>query len=221
MHFAIGGINAIVGPSGAGKTTLLEILCSMLKPDAGQVSINQEKADNFGAIGKGVITIVPQDFQLLNDTIRRNVSFSIEDKDIDDARVWEALESASLAARIRALPQQLYTVVGEEVALSGGERQRMAIARALYQAPNLLILDEATSVLDVATERNIMQTLSVIAQGTLVLFVTHRLGTLADCANVAFLKEGKLVAQGSCAQLTTACESFQTFIASEPAQHFA
>jgi ABC-type multidrug transport system fused ATPase/permease subunit len=140
-------------------------------------------------------SLVPQHFYVLDDTIRRNVAFGLADEQIDDARVWRALELARIDARVKMLPGGLDAVVKEGGALlSGGERQRLAIARALFDDPDLLVLDEATSALDSATEAEIMETLRAVSLNRIVVMVTHRLANLAVCDRVLVIREGRLVA---------------------------
>jgi len=147
---------------------------------------------------RGISGFVPQQFFLLDDSVRRNVAFGIADQDMDDRRIWEALRLARLDQRIRAMPEQLDTRIGEHGALlSGGECQRLSIARALYVDPEILVLDEATSALDPATETELMKTLVPLARDKAVVVITHRATTAAYCSRALLMREGRIIDRGT------------------------
>jgi len=190
-----GELVAIVGRSGSGKTTLGDLLLGLLAPESGEIRLDGYPVRALVSELRGMASLVPQHFYVLDDTIRRNVAFGLADEQIDDARVWRALELARIDARVKMLPGGLDAVVKEGGALlSGGERQRLAIARALFDDPDLLVLDEATSALDSATEAEIMETLRAVSLNRIVVMVTHRLANLAVCDRVLVIREGRLVA---------------------------
>lgn len=190
-----GELVAIVGRSGSGKTTLGDLLLGLLVPESGEIRLNGRTVRALAGALRGLASLVPQHFHVLDDTVRRNVAFGLAEEEIDDARVWRALELARIDARVRALPGGLDAVVKEGGALlSGGERQRLAIARALYDEPDMLVLDEATSALDAATEAEIMETLRALSADRAVVMVTHRMANLAVCDRVLVMHEGRLVA---------------------------
>lgn len=190
-----GELVAIVGRSGSGKTTLGDLLLGLLVPESGEIRLNGRPVRALAGALRGLAGLVPQHFHVLDDTVRRNVAFGLAEEEIDDARVWRALELARIDARVRALPGGLDAVVKEGGALlSGGERQRLAIARALYDEPDMLVLDEATSALDAATEAEIMETLRALSADRTVVMVTHRLANLAVCDRVLVMREGRLTA---------------------------
>lgn len=165
LHINHGEALAIVGKSGSGKTTLGDLLLGLLTPSSGTIEINGKPVASLSEEWQGISALVPQEFFLLDDTLRRNVAFGLNDEAIDDEKIWHALRLARLEDRVRDMPQLLDTPVGERGALlSGGERQRLSIARALYNDPEILVLDEATSALDPATEAEfiaILQSLGV------------------------------------------------------------
>ncbi len=143
--------------------------------------------------GSGRSATCPQDVYLVDDTVRSNVALGWTGKEIDDAAVEEAIRQAELADVIRELPDGLETVVGERgVRLSGGQRQRLGLARALYVRPSVLVLDEATSNLDVDTERRIIETLEHLHGGLTTILVTHRLSTVRGCDRILYLERGVL-----------------------------
>jgi ABC-type multidrug transport system fused ATPase/permease subunit len=139
---------------------------------------------------------------LIDDTLRRNVAFGVEDSKINEQKVWQAIRGASLESFVKSLPEGLDARVGEEGSwLSGGQRQRIGIARALYRDPQVLVLDEATSALDTDTEAEFMQVVSALRGKKTVVIVAHRLSTLAMCDRVLRLAAGRIVADGSFASV--------------------
>ena len=139
----------IVGASGAGKTTLVDIMLGLLKPVEGEIKVDDV---NIGTNPQGwleQIGYIPQMIFMLDGSIRDNVAFGVERKDVDDTEVWRALQEASLDTFVKSLPEGLDTQLGERgIRISGGQRQRIGIARALYTNPSVLFFDEATSALD-------------------------------------------------------------------------
>lgn len=185
---------ALIGPSGAGKTTLADVILGLLKPQEGHVMLDgQDVYENLPGWSK-IIGYVPQAVYLTDDTIRNNVAFGIYQDKIDEDRVWKALEEAQLAEFIRELPEGLDTMVGERgVRLSGGQRQRIAIARALYEDPQILVLDEATSALDTETETAVMEAIDSLHGSKTMIIVAHRLTTIRNCDAIFEINEGKAV----------------------------
>ena len=138
------------------------------------------------------ISYVPQDVFLMDTTIRENVAFG--EPIINDNKVWEVLEQASLADFVRDLPDGLQTIVGERgVKFSGGQRQRVAIARALYSNPQILILDEATSALDNETENAVMEAIDALQGTKTMVIIAHRLSTIRNCDRIVEIVNGKAV----------------------------
>lgn len=143
---------------------------------------------------------MPQDIVLVDSSIRANVVFG--SAEIDDDRLASALSVAQLDSFVASLPDGLDTVVGElGVRLSGGQRQRLGLARALYRRPKVLILDEATSAVDSATESRIMSALGELAGTRTVLIVSHRLSALTKCDRIYYLRDGHIVGSGSLTEL--------------------
>jgi len=193
----------LIGRSGSGKTTLADILLGLLEPQSGETLMDGVPIPPLTGRARGLVGLVPQHFFLLDDTIRRNVAFGRDDAEIDDARVWRALELARLADKVRTLPRRLGEVVREQGAiLSGGERQRLAIARALYDDPAILVLDEATSALDSATEAELVELLRGLAATKAIILITHRHLSMAVCDRIILLQEGRVAAEGTYAELT-------------------
>lgn len=189
---------AIVGASGAGKTTLVDMLLGILEPDSGLVQISGESP--LAAIKKwsGAIAYVPQDVLLFKGSIRENICLGYPKEIISDEEIWNALEKAQIASFVRSLSDGLGAQVGEKGSkLSGGQRQRFGIARALVTRPKLLVLDEATSSLDGATEAILSKTFSNLDAKMTMVVVAHRLSTIRAVDVVHFLNEGRVIASGT------------------------
>jgi ATP-binding cassette subfamily C protein len=164
----------VVGPSGAGKTTLLDILLGLYRPSSGEVFINSRALGEIDLKSwRKRIGYVPQETLLFHDSVMRNVTLG--DPTLTETDVWKALEQAGADTFVRGLPEGMDTVLGERGAkLSGGQRQRIAIARALVTGPELLVLDEATTALDPATEAGICETLQRLRGRITILAVSHQ-----------------------------------------------
>lgn len=184
---------AFIGHSGAGKTTLADIMLGLLKPQSGEVTIDGKDIFTFGDEWSNIMGYVPQAVYLPDDSIRKNIAFGIPDKNIDDEKVWNALEQAQLKEFVESLPHRLDTLIGERgIRFSGGQRQRIAIARALYSSPDVLILDEATAALDNETEMAVMESIEHLKGKITLIIIAHRLTTIRDCDKVYEVKDGKI-----------------------------
>lgn len=172
----------ICGVTGAGKTTLVDIILGLLEPQEGSVRYDGVDIRQNYAAWQSHIGYVPQNIYLVDESIRANVALGVYAADVDDAKVWRALELAQLADFVRGLRNGLDTVIGERgVRISGGQRQRIGIARALYYDPDILFLDEATSALDNETEKAVMQSIRALSGQKTCIVIAHRLSTIADC----------------------------------------
>lgn len=194
MEIPIGKSIGIVGPSGAGKTTVVDIVLGLLKPQKGEVLCDGQDvfANYTGWLHN--IGYIPQTINLINDSIRANVAFGIEEEEISEKRVWEVLDEAQMKEFVQGLPEGLDTNIGERgVRLSGGQRQRIGIARALYHNPELLILDEATSALDNDTEAAIMEAIDNFHGKKTMLIIAHRLKTIENCDMIYKVDKGTIV----------------------------
>lgn len=188
----------IVGPSGSGKSTLIGLLIGFYQQDKGRILFDGTPIDPALSPYERSIGWVPQKVFLSDDSIRRNIAFGLADSQIDGARIESALKQAQLFEFVQSLPEGLETKIGERgVRLSGGQQQRLAIARALYSDPDILILDEATSSLDLETEAEITAVINSLRGQKTVIIIAHRLSTIRHCDNILFLKNGQATASGT------------------------
>lgn len=198
-----------VGPSGSGKTTIVDVILGLLEPTNGKVLVDDVDVHTRLAAWQRKIGYIPQSIFLTDDTIRNNVAFGMDDDEISDEMVWEAIDAAQLRELVESLPKGLDTRVGERgVRLSGGQRQRIGIARALYHKPEVLVMDEATSALDNQTERYIVDALEAIRGRHTMILIAHRLTTVQNCDALYMLDRGRLVAEGTYDELLASSEEF-------------
>ena len=219
LKIAKGSRVALVGITGSGKTTIADMVAGLLVPDRGQLLIDGEALDDKKrAAWRRNIGYVPQEIFLSDDTVSANIGLGINPKELDQARVEKAAQSAQIHDFIQELADGYKSKLGERgAALSGGQRQRIGIARALYQSPQLLIFDEATSALDEATQRKVLESLQEVSRDLTVLVIAHRLEAVRSCDVICFLENGKLVAQGSFDELLAHSSQFQALIGNHEA----
>jgi len=196
-----GKTTAIVGPSGAGKSTILKLLFRFYDPSDGRVLIDRQDIRGVTQASlRRALGLVPQDVDLFNDTIRYNIAYGRPEatqRDLEDAA-----RRAQLLHFIESLPQGWDTRVGERgLKLSGGEKQRVGIARVVLKDPSILILDEATSSLDSATEADVQAALEEASRGRTTLVVAHRLSTIANADQIVVLDKGVIAERGTHAAL--------------------
>ena len=189
---------ALVGPSGAGKTTILDLVTGILPPDnAGSITIDGRPISDYDIISwRKSLSYLPQQAFLFSDTIRNNFllfSGAAEDRDLD-----EVCRQVRMYDFVQALPNKYDTAVGERgIQLSGGQAQRLAIARALLSKPKFLIMDEATSNLDVDTERVITDHIISLKKSTTILMSAHRIVTALHSDKIYFIENGRVAESGS------------------------
>lgn len=191
----------LVGRSGSGKSTFVKLLQRMHDVDGGRILIDgQDAALVSQASLRQSIALVPQDPALFHRSLADNISYARSGAKRSD--IIEAAERAHADAFIRALPQGYDTLVGERgVKLSGGERQRVALARAFLADAPILVLDEATSSLDSQTESHIQDAIAALMRGRTTILIAHRLSTLRDVDRILVFKQGRIVEQGTHAEL--------------------
>lgn len=194
LSISKGSAVAIIGESGAGKTTLMDILLGLYQPQTGSIKVDGIDIKTVPAEWSKIIGYVPQMVFLMDDTIRNNIAFGVEPEKINDDKVWNVIKQAQLYDVIKELPDGLDTEIGERgIRFSGGQRQRLAIARALYYDPKILILDEATAALDGDTESAVMDAVNCLKGKKTLIIVAHRITTIRQCGEIYEVINGKLV----------------------------
>jgi subfamily B ATP-binding cassette protein MsbA len=194
---------ALVGPSGAGKTTLVNLLPRFIDPTAGRITLDGVSLAEWDVHAlRRQFALVSQDVVLFNDTVAANVRLGAP---MSREQVRAALQAAHLLDFVDGLPQGLDTPIGHNGnQLSGGQRQRLAIARAIAKDAPVLILDEATSALDSESERAVQDALDGLMKGRTTIVIAHRLSTIENADRVLAMEGGRLVEQGTHAQLLAA-----------------
>ena len=188
----------IIGRSGSGKSTLVDIILGLLKPKSGEIIIDGENVDKEKNIWHTQIGYVPQNIYILDDTIKKNIIFGINEEDVDDNLLSEVIEMAQLKSLVSSLPDNINSLVGNGGAkLSGGERQRIGIARALYNKPDIMVLDEATSSLDMDNENKILSEIYQNKKDKTLIIISHRNNTVKYCDSIYVMENGKVIDDGS------------------------
>jgi len=197
LNLPEGKTTAIVGESGSGKTSIVSLLHKLYPIQSGSIQIgkyNLQQISNSSL--RRLIGVVPQKIELFNASIMENIAFGAPDPDIK--RIVAVCDLLHLRPFIENLPQGFHTSIGEQgIALSGGERQRIAIARALYHDPEILILDEATSALDSDSERDVRTALEFLKnRGKTIVIIAHRLSTIMHADKICVLMKGNVLEEG-------------------------
>ena len=183
----------IIGSSGAGKSTLVDILLGLLTVKQGEITCDGVNIFDHYEEWLSHIGYIPQSIYLVDESIRDNIAFGIDAKEISDERIWDVLEEAQLKDFVKTLPEGLDTKVGDRgVRLSGGQRQRIGIARALYHNPDILVFDEATSALDNETEAALMEAINNFHGRKTMVIIAHRLNTIKQCDMVYKVIDGRI-----------------------------
>jgi ABC-type multidrug transport system fused ATPase/permease subunit len=202
----------VVGTTGAGKTTLVDIILGLLEPTSGSIEVDGE-----AMIGERVLRwqkscgYIPQVIFLSDDTIEANIAFGLPSELVNKKAVERAAAIAQINTFIDSLPNGYATEVGERgVRLSGGQRQRIGIARALYHDPAVLVMDEATSSLDGATEAAVMQMMQQVSKMKTLIVIAHRLTTIEACDVIVLLDKGQVIAEGTYTELSESNPYFRS-----------
>jgi len=196
---------ALVGASGGGKTTLANLVPRFYRPTGGRILLDGYDLETLTLASlRANIALVSQDVVLFNDSVAANIAYGVM-RDTSEADIVKAAEAAHAMEFIRAMPDGLNTLVGENgVRLSGGQRQRLAIARALLKNAPVLILDEATSALDSESERHVQAALETLMQGRTTMVIAHRLSTIERANRIVVLNRGQIAEIGSHRELLAA-----------------
>jgi ATP-binding cassette subfamily B protein len=217
LHVAAGESVALVGATGSGKSTIAGLLARLYDPDAGSVSLDGHdvRALRISDV-RGAVALVFEETFLFTDTVRESIRFARPDAQDED--VERAAELAGAAEFIADLPDGYNTLLGERgFSLSGGQRQRVAIARAILADPAVLVLDDATSAVDATKEHEIRAALTTVMSGRTTLVIAHRPATIALADRVALLEGGRIVEQGTHAELLRSSVRYRALLALEDA----
>lgn len=192
---------ALVGPSGGGKSTLIDLLCRFYEPTQGEIRIDGKPLQEIQAGSlRNLMGIVSQEGMLFHDTVANNIAYG--GQEVSREQIIEAAKIANAHEFIMQLPQGYDTVIGERgTLLSGGQKQRIAIARAVLKNPQILILDEATSALDNESEKLVQNALNNLLKDRTAIIIAHRLSTIQHADKILVLEEGKIIEQGTHAEL--------------------
>lgn len=209
LEIAHGERVAFVGPNGSGKTTILSLVPRLFEPNAGRVLIDGQDVSEFGVTSlRRQIGAVTQEPVIFPGTIRSNVMYGNEGA--SEGAIREAVERAHADEFIDRFEQGLETPVGEQgLTLSGGQRQRLSIARVILRDPAILILDEATSMIDADSESRIGEALARFSAGRTTLIVAHRLSTVVSADRIVVMDGGRIVDQGSHQELLHRCDTYR------------
>jgi ATP-binding cassette subfamily C protein len=213
LEIARGESIGLVGRSGAGKSTLIDVMLGLLIPQSGEITIDGHDVTGMPRVWQALVGYVPQTVSLIDDSLRNNVAFGLPDGEIDDARVWQALEEAHLGEFTRSLPGRLDTSLGERgLRISGGQRQRIGIARALYRNPPILIFDEATAALDGESEREIGRAIEGLRKSKTLITIAHRLSTVQRCDRLYIMDHGRITDSGPFGELLARNAQFKRMV---------
>jgi ABC-type multidrug transport system fused ATPase/permease subunit len=175
----------IVGTTGIGKSTFVDIFCGLLKQKNGDLFINQKKVNNFDINWNNLIGYVPQNYYLIDGSMKENIAFGQIENEINLKKLHKSIEVSQLNDLVNSLELGINTKIGERgIKFSGGQKQRLAIARALYFEPEIIIFDESTSALDNETEKKLMETITKLIGTKTIIIISHRLSTLQNCNKV-------------------------------------
>jgi len=212
-----GQLIAFVGASGAGKTTLCNLIARFQDPTEGAISLDGTDLRDLKLNAyRSLLGIVEQDVFLFDGTISENIAFGRRDATFEEIK--DAANAANALEFIEATPQGFESLIGERgVRLSGGQRQRLAIARALLADPRILILDEATSNLDTASERLIQQSINRLLTGRTTFAIAHRLSTIRHADLIVILEGGTIIASGNHEELLEKSDHYRDMVAIQTA----
>ena len=216
LSFPAGQISAIVGPSGSGKTTIVDLVSGLLRPQKGEIWIDDEPLDQVNLRDwRRKIGYIPQDTILLHDTVMNNITLG--DSGLSEKDVEDALRAAGAWDFVGTLPDGIHNMVGERGGkLSGGQRQRIAIARAIVQKPDLLILDEATSALDPQSEEAVCETLEQLRGKLTIVTISHQEALVKIADRTYRVQNGKIISKEKRSEAGSQVEDRDTEVIEKP-----
>lgn len=209
ITFEGGKSSAVIGETGCGKSTLSCLIYKLWNVDKGEIFIDDSNINEYSLeeLRKN-ISIVTQDAYLFNDSIRNNILLG---GNVEEDKLKHIIKCAKLDKLISSLPDGIDTLIGEKgIRLSGGEKQRIAIARALFFQPQIVVFDESTSALDNNTEREIMESIQLSLKGHTLIFITHRLSSITDVDRIFVISGGKVVISGRHDELMDESEYYRS-----------
>ena len=187
----------IIGPSGSGKSTLMDIISGILKPEKGDIKVDEKSIFSNLRGWQDLIGYIPQKIFILDDSLKNNIIFGFDKNKIDEKILLKLIHKINLTQLLERLPKGLDSKLGEKgLNISAGEIQRIGIARALIYNPTIIFLDEATSSLDIYTETQILEELNQFKDKTFIS-VAHRINTLKNCDNIYRLDKGTIIDSGN------------------------
>ena len=204
LSIPVNSVVGFIGVTGSGKTTVVDIILGLLQAQRGSLEVDGKIINNSNLRSwQKSIGYVPQQIYLINDTVATNIAFGVSPEDIKQEQIERVCKVANLHEFVEnELPMKYQTNLGERgVRLSGGQRQRIGIARALYNNPKVLILDEATSSLDNLTEKSVMKEIQKLGKDMTIILIAHRLDTIKNCDIVYIFENGKIKDQGKFQEL--------------------
>tara|TARA_B100001559_G_scaffold259515_1_gene224159 strand:- start:870 stop:2666 length:1797 start_codon:yes stop_codon:yes gene_type:complete len=191
----------IVGITGGGKSTLIDLILGLLKPESGQILIDENNMENVKNSWQKMISHVPQDVYYSDDSFAKNIAFGTDIKNLNQDKLISASKDAFILDYILQQDDKFEHILGESgVQLSGGQKQRLGIARALYKDSNIIIFDEATSALDEKTEKDVVNSIQAIDSKKTVLIIAHRLSTIKHADRIVCVENGKIITFNSFAE---------------------
>lgn len=201
LNIPAGAITALVGPSGGGKTTIVRLIFRHFDPVSGQILLDNYNLKDLELFSlRKLLSIVPQEVDIFNSTVAENISYAKRSASFRE--IEAAAKIANASEFIEKLPNKYNTIVGERgMRLSGGQRQRIGIARAVLADPKILVFDEATSNLDVESEKLIQEAINKIAKDKTIIIIAHRLSTIKMANKIAVIENGQVVEEGMHLQL--------------------
>jgi ABC-type bacteriocin/lantibiotic exporter with double-glycine peptidase domain len=196
LNIQAGDVIGFIGQSGSGKTTLIDLFLGLLEPQTGQLLYNGKAMNDYLGKWRSQVAYLPQQILIIDSSLKKNIALGLNDSQINQARVIQALDKAKLTNLVSNLPEGIDTLLGEGgIRLSGGQRQRVALARAFYYDRNILIMDESTSALDSETEHEIIEEIRQLKGKMTIIIISHRHTTLQYCDRIYQLDRGRLIKQ--------------------------
>jgi ABC-type bacteriocin/lantibiotic exporter with double-glycine peptidase domain len=210
LKISSGEFVAIVGPSGAGKTTLVDLMLGVINPSSGKITISGENPADAIRKWPGAIGYIPQNIEIIDGSIKSNIALGFPESAYFDELFESAITISQMKDFTQNLPKGLETEVGEKGSrISGGQRQRLGIARSLYTKPRILVMDEATSLLDGKTESNLTQAIQMLRGDVTLVTIAHRLSTIINADKVVYMNNGRIEAVGTFQEVKAQVPDFE------------